>query len=331
MPNIGLGDSPNKMKFKEIKDKIKYNDLITKQKHSQFLQSWEWGEFLEAKGFKVFRYGIFENEKLKFVIQFYKNKLPFGMTYFYAPRIGIKFLRDEEIVFLFDEIKKIAKKEKVMFFRFEPRSELKLKTKKSKIKKTIDLQANKTLILDISGDEDQILKNMHSKTRYNIRLSKRKGVKVRKGSNSDFEKFWEIMKETVKRDGFKIHPKEHYKKMCSLESTEFLVAEYKDKIIAGVIISYFGNMGVYVHGASSNEHRNVMAPYLLQWEAIKRAKEKNCSFYDFNGTDEKKWPGVTRFKKGFKGEEIIYPGAFDFIFSKKYFLYIFLRKLRRIF
>jgi lipid II:glycine glycyltransferase (peptidoglycan interpeptide bridge formation enzyme) len=100
---------------------------------------------------------------------------------------------------------------------------------------------------------------------------------------------------------------------------KLFIAEYEDRIIAANIVMFFGNRAVYLHGASSNECRNLMAPYLLQWEQIKEAKKQGCEIYDFWGIDEKKWPGVTRFKKGFGGEEIDYSGTFDFIFDKTWY------------
>ena len=99
-------------------------------------------------------------------------------------------------------------------------------------------------------------------------------------------------------------------------------------------------MGSYVHGASANEFRNVMAPYALQWEVIKLAKQKNCKYYDFNGIDEKKWPGVTRFKMGFArfesarqgGEVVEYPGTFDMVFDNLWYnVYKLIRRIRRLF
>jgi lipid II:glycine glycyltransferase (peptidoglycan interpeptide bridge formation enzyme) len=105
---------------------------------------------------------------------------------------------------------------------------------------------------------------------------------------------------------------------------------YKNQVIAGNIVSFFGDTVTYVHGASSYEHRRVMAPYLLQWQVIKKAKEKGYRHYDFYGIDEEKWPGITRFKKGFGGEGIKYPGTYDLILNKKwYYVYKTLRYIRR--
>jgi lipid II:glycine glycyltransferase (peptidoglycan interpeptide bridge formation enzyme) len=139
------------------------------------------------------------------------------------------------------------------------------------------------------------------------------------------------MEETKARDKFRLHSMNYYQKMLkAVPFIKLLVAEHDGKIIAGNIVSFFGDMATYIHGGSSDEKRNVMAPYLLQWQAIKIAKEKNLKYYDFNGINERLWPGVTRFKKGFGGEEVNYPGTFDLIFNyQKYIFYNILRQVRR--
>jgi lipid II:glycine glycyltransferase (peptidoglycan interpeptide bridge formation enzyme) len=321
------------------------NGFLLKQKHSEFLQSWEWGEFQKRIGNKVFRFGIEEDGKLLGGVTLIKKELFCGYGYFYAPRM---FNLNHE--FLFAEIRKLAKEEKCVFLRYEPNEKLEVISKnleigkgKFEIVRTIPVQPEKSLILDIDKSEDELLRDMHKKTRYNIRLAERNGIRVETlqcnvSTDTDFEQFWKIMKETQERDGFRLHGKEHYRKMLfesenkksDLQFKLFL-AKYENKIIAGSIVAFFGNTATYVHGASSNKHRNLMAPYGLQWQSIKTAKELGCRFYDFFGIDEEKWPGVTRFKKGFGGEAVDYPGTFDLVFdSFKYRTYNILRRARRI-
>ncbi len=103
--------------------------------------------------------------------------------------------------------------------------------------------------------------------------------------------------------------------MLEIPGVELFLADFKNKIIAANIVVFWEKTAIYLHGASDYEQRNLMAPHLLQWEQIKEAKKRGCIEYDFWGIDEKKWPGVTRFKKGFGGREVEYPGAFDLIFQ----------------
>jgi len=352
------------------------NTFLSEQKHSQFLQSFEWGEFQERAGQKVWRLGIKKEEKLVAVVLLVKKNIGGGQSYLYCPRgpvfwfSPINFSATAGFVleegpklelwnFLFAEIKKIAQTENCLFLRLDPTDDLFIMDANFKVKQTIDVQPSKTLILNLEKSEEALLKEMHQKTRYNIRLAEKKGVTIREARTDEFEKFWTLMSETVERDGFRLHGKEYYKSMLqnslapnllrlssgvskqervgvrlltSELNMKLYFAEFDEKIIAANIISFFGDTVTYVHGASSNSDRNLMAPYLLQWEIIKQAKSLGCKYYDFYGIDENKWPGVTRFKKGFGGAEFNYPGTFDVIFNNfSYKAYQTLRWLRRKF
>jgi lipid II:glycine glycyltransferase (peptidoglycan interpeptide bridge formation enzyme) len=341
------------MKIIEITNKEDLNKFVAQENQAQFLQSWEWGEFQKAMGHKIFRLGVIEENNIVASALLIKKKLLPGKNYFYSPRGPELIINNEKLKiieeFLFSEIEKISKREKVIFLRFEPKSKIKnLPTGQagleSKIKNTLPIQPQRTLMLDLTKKEDALLKEMHQKTRYNIKLAEKKEVKIIEVGADRFEDFWKLISETGARDEFRIHNKEYYKKMISISPLLFqggvgggrqlviklFLAEYENKIIAGGIFAFFGDTVVYMHGASSNEYRNVMAPYLLQWQVIKLAKKLGYKYYDFYGIDEKKWPGVTRFKKGFAGFEIEYPGTFDLIFSEKWYkVYEWLRKIRR--
>jgi lipid II:glycine glycyltransferase (peptidoglycan interpeptide bridge formation enzyme) len=343
------------MKLIEIKDKKQLNDFVGAQTHAELLQSWEWSEFQEQTGNKIFRLGLEEDGKIIAAATLMKKSLPLGMNYFYCPRgpiskCEVRSAKCEVLEFLFGKIKKIAREEKVIFLRIEPfviarsasdeaipqfgdkTTGLPRSFQSLAMTRTLDTQVSKTIILNLTKSEEELLAAMHQKTRYNIRLAEKKGVKIREAGCVDFEKFWDLMSATVNRDSFRLHDKEYYKKMLEVENIKLFFAEYQNNILCAGIFSFFGDTAIYLHGASSNENRELMAPYLLQWELIKKAKSLGCKYYDFFGIDEKKWPGVTRFKKGFGGEELNYPGTFDVIFNKnKYGVYKFLRKARRLF
>jgi len=352
------------MKLVELNQE-QLNNFASAQKCSQFLQSYEWSVFQESVGQKIFRFGVEADGEIVAVISFIKKNIGAGKSYFYCPRgplfksatvsyaarVGVfpdGEMRLKLLKFIFSEIKKIASKENSLFLRFDPVDSLQIgMAAAGKIRKTIDVQPSKTLILDLSKSEDDLLKEMHQKTRYNIRLAEKKGVTIREAGADEFDKFWALMNETVERDGFRLHDKEYYRKMLQnskleidskfkIQNSKLIIrlyfAEYEGRVIAANIINFFGDMVTYVHGSSSDQDRNVMAPYLLQWEIIKQAKLLGYKHYDFYGIDETKWPGVTRFKKGFGGQEKTYPGTFDVIFNNfSYRIYQTLRWLRRKF
>lgn len=324
------------MILKELKNKEEYNSYCELLEKSQFSQSWEWGEFQASIGFQIFRFGVYEEKELKFAFTLIRKKIFRNLFYFYCPRFDNKNLDKKEMEFLFKEIAKKAEEEKVIFLRFEPLCEFNIEEPDFLIQKTIDVQPSRSIILDLRKSEDKLLSTMRQKTRYNIRLAERKGVFIREASVAEFDKFWQLLLETGKRDNFRLHDKNYYRKMLKISegtlNLKLFFALYNDKIVAANIISFFGDIAVYVHGASSAKYRNVMAPYLLQWEVIKKAKNEKYKYYDFHGIGDGSLAGVTKFKKGFAGEEVIYPGVYDVIFNKKlYKLYGFLRKIRRFF
>lgn len=330
------------MTIKEVLNKEEYNGFTSSQKHSQFLQSWEWGEFQVQSGFLILRLGMYEKKELVFATTLIKKKLLAGKYYYYCPRVGIKNLGEKELSEFFEYVRQIAKKENTIFLRFEPMTKFQFSIfimplgRNFQFKKSLDVQPSQTMILDLLKNEEELLSEMHSKTRYNIRLAKKKGVAVKRVGLERFDEFWKLMEVTCHRDGFRLHTRKYYKRMLDIGSgdlkMDLFFAEYEGRVLAANVVSYFGDMATYVHGASSSEYRNLMAPYFLQWEVIKDAKEKGYKAYDFHGVGEGRLKGVTRFKQGFRGEEIKYPGVYDIIFSNSFYLiYKVLRRVRRLF
>ena len=128
------------------------------------------------------------------------------------------------------------------------------------------------------------------------------------------------------------------------EIVKLYVAEYNNKIIAANLVVFYGDTAIYSHGATDDEYRNVMAPYLLQWQAILDAKEKGCKLYDFGGVktgdrrqatwDRNSWKGITRFKLGFspQTQPIEFSGSYDIVIDKfKYASYLLFQKMKSIF
>lgn len=186
------------------------------------------------------------------------------------------------------------------------------------------VQPNYVFRLDIKDkSEDELMQAFHSKTRYNIRLSTRKGVIVKLCGKEALEDFSRIMKETGERDRFMTRPKEYFESILDSlgEDARLYMAFLEDKPIAGTLAIRFGNKVWYLYGASSNEHRNVMPNYQLQWEMIKWALESGCEIYDFRGVSGDLSPenplyGLYLFKKGFSGDFCEFCGEFEIIYKK---------------
>jgi len=278
-----------------------------------FLQSEEWADFQRRLGRNVWRISG---------VNIIEHRLPIGKAYLYSPRLILPQNSDEFI----KEIKDIAKKENAVFLKLEFGSNIDGNLlKKIGFRKSNNIQPFKTIILDITKPEEELLNQMHPKMRYNIGLAQKKGIDIKK-DKGNFEEFWELIQQTSERDGFKPYPRTYYEKILEIPGIELFTAEYPStslgtsEIIAANIVLFHKNTAIYLHGATSYEHRNLMAAPLLQWEQIKEAKKRGCTEYDFWGMDEIRWPGVTRFKRGFGGQEIAYPGAYDLIFQPFWYL-----------
>jgi len=308
------------MELIEICEKNIWNNFIFSnidKTESEFLQSWEWGMFQKKLGRKIWFLAIKNKEQIIGQALIIKYILPFGKSYFYCSRGPVSlFLNKEVFQELVKKIKDLGQKEKAIFLRWDQKND---KFNFKGFTKIKDLQPSKTIILNLEKTEAELLKEMHTKTRYNIRLAQKHGVKVFKSNEEKYLNiFLDLLHQTSEREKFRIYPDDYYKKLLTSESkfATLYLAEYQNRILAAHLLIFFNHTATYLHGASSRECREVMAPYLLHWQTIQQAKKENIYFYDFWGIDKKKWPGITRFKLNFKGQEFCYPGTFELPLSK---------------
>lgn len=319
--------------------------------HNPFSQSWDWGNILLSEGKNVERLAIFEGEQILSQTLVMSNKLFFGLKYAFSPHgpvVSQSIINNKELAkqvnnCWFDYFKKKG----FLFWRVEPRQLF--FTPCALLFKSIDINPRATLVLDLTQSEDDLLKNMMSKTRYNINLAQKKNLEI--NTDKNFSVFIDLMKKTAMRDGFKLHFENHYKQVFNSDLVSQISLLKNGKVAATAVFTQFGDTFTYLYGASDYEFRNLMAPHLIQWLGIKKGKELGFKWYDFFGIapgqevvednnstqkkfvyDEKhQYGGVTRFKLGFGGKYFEEPGTFDLIiFPKKYKVYQILRKLRRL-
>lgn len=191
-------------------------------------------------------------------------------------------------------------------------------------KATMDITVADALVIDLTGSEDHIFAAMKPKTRYNIRLAQRKGVQVFNSSLEMLPSFYQLYLQTAKRNGFPPATYHHFVALFSAfasdpESSDiiFLFAQKDQDILAGAIVVISGRRAIYLFGASSNEQRNLMVPYMLHWEAIKLARAKGCVTYDMGSVSPDRNPnhpyfGMYRFKTGFGGKTVHRIGSWDY-------------------
>jgi lipid II:glycine glycyltransferase (peptidoglycan interpeptide bridge formation enzyme) len=195
-------------------------------------------------------------------------------------------------------------------------------------KASLDLTVADALIVDLTRSEDAIIAAMKPKTRYNIRLAQRKGIKVFNATVEMLPSFYKIYLQTAKRNGFQPCAYRHFSALFSpvldvgLSDIFFLLASKDQEIIAGAIIAISGRRASYLFGGSANEQRNLMAPYAVHWEGIRRAREKGCLIYDMGsvspGPDSRHpFYGMYRFKTGFGGKIVHRNGSWDYPLDMK--------------
>ena len=321
-----------------------YQEFLEKHEKGHYAQSLEWSKIKNEWQNEVII--IRDNQgNIKGSMSILIRKLPYiNQSLMYSPRGPVCDIDDEETFKkLIEEADILAKKYKAFMLKMDPDILASNQTFKNMAKKygfkveekikdvNTLLQPRYVFRLDLKGKtEEEVFNSFHSKTRYNIRLATRKGVKLREGTKCDLDEFQKILETTGSRDGFYIRKKEYFEKFFDSfdeKHLKLVFAEYENKPISCVLNIFYGNKEWYLYGGSLNEHRNLMSTYLLQWEMIKQAIERNMDCYDFRGvcaTDETHYnEGLYRFKKGFNADFVefmdmhkIYNPVIYFLFEK---------------
>ena len=193
-----------------------------------------------------------------------------------------------------------------------------------------DILPPDTIIIDLNREESQILAEMKPKTRYNTRLSFRRGVHVRHGKASDLDIWMKLYEQTARRNAIVYHDRRFFEALlvqrCHDATVHLLIAEKQSIPLAAMFLSISADRATYLYGASSDEGRSLMAPYALQWTAIKESKQHGCHSYDLFGVAPGPNPehplyGLYRFKAGFGGEMIHRQGSWDYAYDSRSYKY----------
>lgn len=331
-----------------------------------FLQSWEWASFQEALGRSVYRFrldvpmgsegeGRHEDTVAQFLMVY--QDLPLGMRYAYLPMGPVVRRGPDQREFFgtcIGAVRDAIAREGAVFARLEPPYPVDDSPvdggdlRQWGLHTSRPVQPKDTAIVGLGRSEDAILAAMHHKTRYNIRLAERRGVVVREAEYAnahlyrhDADLFWMLLGETAARDSFHTHEKRYYDTMLDVLSQRkggglklrLYFAEHDGDALAAAIVAEFAGTATYLHGASTNRKRNLMAPYLLHWRIMQEAKARGFGRYDLWGiapSDDPShpWAGITRFKRGFGGERVSYHGAWEL--PRERFWYTLYRAAKRI-
>jgi peptidoglycan pentaglycine glycine transferase (the first glycine) len=297
---------------------------------SQFLHAPEWEAFLKETGQTVAR----EDE-----VVYVKGNLPRGGSYWRSSRLIIP-----------EDWHPPTFTKGAWFIRIEPLNDIPASINKhGLLRPTNSVQPKQTLIVDLSQSKDEILKGMKSKHRYNIRVAERHGVEVElihKQAAQHFDRFWELLNTTAERHTFRTHSRDYYKTMIEYLAPRGMVhlafATLEGQDLAAALFVTYNKTCTYLHGGSTTTRKEVMAPYLLHWQMMCWAQTQGHTMYDFWGVnavqENEKWEprqnhpsaGTTRFKLGFGGELVQYPGPCDLVLRPfPYTLYSGIRRVLR--
>jgi len=308
-------------------EKKDYNRLI---KHP--VQTWEWGDFQITQGHKIYRLGVFDNEKMVSAYSVSFHKIPHtNYTVGNIPR-GPQI--DQETL---NNVKKIAADENAIFVKFEP----------DVYQKTFDANNNPSTeiepinfpdlvispkvafypysyVVDLTKSEDELLSSMHPKTRYNIKIANRYGVKVyEKTDDAGFKIYLDLLFETTKRQGFYLHSRSYHESLWKILKptgmVHVMLSEYQGQVLSAFMLFVLKDKLFYPYGSSLTIHKEVMAQNLLMWEVVKFGKSQNLKSFDMWGSlgpdarESDNGYGFHHFKQGYGGQLVQFVGTYDLV------------------
>lgn len=278
------------------------------------VQSWEWGEFRKKTGNKVVRLGLFKGKQFIEGYQLTVHRIPY--TTF---KLGVFLKGPKPTAQMLSVLREFAKNENLIFIRMEPNvPKMENILRQQGARPGRPFFTKSTFLIDLTKPEEELLKAMHPKTRYNIRVAQKHRVEiVEDNSKKAFEAYLDLTHETIKRQGFYAHTEKYHKLMWETlypkNMARLLVAKYKGETIAAWILFIFKDILYYPYGASTDRYKNTMANYAMMWEAIKFGKKLGLGKFDLWGREEGK--GFTRFKEGFSPQVVEFLGTWDLVIN----------------
>jgi len=341
------------MEIKEITNKQEWEDFLVDCSEKTFLQSWNWGDFNQSVGCKIWRFGVYSQEKIVAVALVIKVSAKRG-TFLFIPHgpvltPGLVGKDLEEIMQLIKEqLSSLATQEKASFARMA--SLLEANEDNNILFENLGFRNapmhssayEATWKLDIYLNESELLSNMRKTTRYLIKkISENPEISIEITADpKQIQTYQDLNKSVARRQKFVAFSDDFITKEFEAFNKEgqviFLFGKYNGQVVCGAMVIFWSNIAFYHQAASLGKFAKLSIPYLLQWEAIKEAKKRGCTIYDFWGfTDPEKypkhpWAGPTLFKMGFGGYKKEYIQTKDLVFSNKYWINFIIESFRRI-
>jgi len=336
------------MQAVEVTDAQSWDRSLLALPNPHVLQSWSWGDFKSRHGWRVTRLLFQEGGQTVAAASVLERSVPrLPMSILYVPKgPALDWADADRRGAVLEQLEQLARRRGALILKVDPdvyyADEGSTFSSRPALAPHVtallgergwrfsddQIQFRNTVLLDLDRSEDELLAAMKQKTRYNVRLARRRGVTIRKGDASDLDTLYRLYAETSERDGFLIRPQSYYLDVWgsflreaepddALAAADPLLADVAGETVAGLVLFRFGPTAWYMYGASSDRHRKHMPNQLLQWEAIRRAREAGCTLYDLWGAPDSldesdpMW-GVVRFKLGLGGKLAQGMGEWDF-------------------
>lgn len=330
-----------------------WDEFTQLPQRGHILQSWAWGELKASFGWSPVRIAAMQEREILAAAQVLFRSLPGGLRTAYVPKGPLLDPAVQDTATadaLTRAMHGACRRQHAISLKIEPDwpetpPALRWLEAQGFRASAETVQPRRTVIVDLTDDEDDILARMKSKTRYNIRLAQRKGVVVSQGTAEHIPLFHRLLQVTGQRAGFGVHTLDYYRQAWRLfaarDAVALFLANHEHTTLAAIMVFVWGKTAYYMYGGSSDEERQRMPTYLLQWEAMCWAKARGCEAYDLWGIpdvdEDEVGPdvaaaeetgvlstglgGLYRFKRGFGGREVRYVGAYDYAYNRLlYFL-----------
>lgn len=312
--------------------------IVSNPDGGHFLQSFQWGDFKKEWGWRPMRF-VFEENGRKIALQIFERKTLIGRIWYCVKGPGLVSFSDNLWHGLLNSLREAGRKNNAFVLKIEPEiieteEEIKKYESFGLIKSQLDLQFKATTFVDLKKNEEEILAGFKQKTRYNIRLAQKYGVIVREDNSQEgIRVMHDLYEEAGNRANFFIRPKKYilsyWKKCIDANCGKIFIASLNSEPLAALFVYHLGKKIWYKDGGSSKEHREAMAPYALQWEVMKWAKNNKFETYDMvavpplkERNEKSPWWGLYRFKSGFNSNITEFAGCLDLaILKQRYFIW----------
>jgi peptidoglycan pentaglycine glycine transferase (the first glycine) len=325
-----------------------WDAFVAASPNGHLMQASRWGALKARCGWVVERLTLMDGDSIVAGAQIFYRSLPLNLCRLAYVPMGpmVDWENEEQVSALLEALQHTARRHGAFCLKLEPAFLGSLNGVTNLVSHGFrpspqTVQWRSTILIDLNCSEDEILRRFNKKHRQKMHKAIREGIAVRPGTASDLPAFSKLMGETAERKEFAVYPSDYYRASYSLFASQGLgqlfLATYENTILAGIMVFTIGARAYCMFAASSNEHRELMPTYLLHWEGIRWAHAQGCVVYDFCGIPNEigqdpdchaheerhdgLW-GVYRFKRGFGGQVVSYPGTHDQVYSRSwYFLY----------